>query len=119
MDYPDWTHQFRHVEGDSSKHTILNFTRNARTGQNADAGVDGDGLFDGFDIVELHRGVDFDAALTERLIDGLSDWEILFKSHKALAQQIGRIHHPLLGQGVRAVAYENHGLLVPWNHCQR
>src|SRR5436190_19357438 len=60
----DGTHEFRHIEGNGCNHAILDFAADAGARKNADTGLNRNRLLDGFDIVELHRGLRTNAALT-------------------------------------------------------
>src|ERR1051326_8908040 len=99
--------QVRHVERNRSKDAIFDLTRDARTRKNTDARVQGYGLFDRFNVVKLHGGFDFPAALAHGLVDRFADRQILLESDKRLVGQIGHRDEAFLRQRMGAMTDEH------------
>src|SRR5262245_6263400 len=115
----DWTDQLGHVQRHGGNHAIFNLAAHAGFGQDADAGLNGDRLLDGFDVVELHGHFRFDSTLPQRTIDRLANGQVFFKCYKLLVCKVPRRNDFLSRQRVRSVTHEHHAFVVPWNHLQR
>src|SRR6516165_5096081 len=113
MDDPDRADQVRHVRWNGGKDTGFDFPQHTRLGQDAHARLERDGMFDGFDVVELHRNVDVHSTLTERLVYCLADAQASIKGDEVFAFQISMGNLPPPGKRMRPVTYEDHRFGVP------
>src|SRR5262249_51643708 len=73
------------IETDLNEGLLGDFLDDSALGDDGNAGVDFDGAFDGFDVVELHDVLYFDVVFFENLVEGFARGNIGLEPDEFLA----------------------------------
>src|SRR5215831_13068375 len=106
MNDADRANEFWNVERHRGEDPVFNFARDAGLGQDADAGIDGNGLLYRFYVVKLHCRIDLRAMLPQRFVNGFTNRQVLFEGNESLVLQLLCGDKALFRQRVSAMADE-------------